>query len=71
MIMIDTRALNLGWFTDPAHMIVEAAQPSNVEWVMVDGRVLKSRGALTAVDVAQVITDAGQANAGLRERVKL
>jgi 5-methylthioadenosine/S-adenosylhomocysteine deaminase len=71
MIMIDTRALNLGWFTDPAHMVVEAAQPSNVEWVMVDGRVLKSRGALTAVDVAQVITDAGQANAGLRERVKL
>ena len=29
-------------FTDPAHMLVEAAQPSNVDTVMVDGRILLS-----------------------------
>ncbi|HVO93514.1 MAG TPA: hypothetical protein VMT22_11770, partial [Terriglobales bacterium] len=44
-------------FTIPANMIVQAAQPSNIEAVMVDGRFLKRGGRLTAIDVAQLARD--------------
>jgi cytosine/adenosine deaminase-related metal-dependent hydrolase len=56
--------------TDPAHMLVTAAQPANVDTVIVDGRVLKRAGALTAVDLAQVRDDAARALAGVRARVR-
>jgi 5-methylthioadenosine/S-adenosylhomocysteine deaminase len=73
VIMIDPRGLNLGTGlpADPAHLVVEATQPANVDFVMVDGRVLKQHGRLTAIDVPQVIAEASAANAGLRARVKL
>ena len=54
--------------TDPAHMLVTAAQPANVDTVIVDGRVLKRAGVLTAVDLAQIRADAQQALAGVRAR---
>ena len=41
LIMINTRAANLGAFGDPAVMLVTAVQPANVDTVMVDGRILK------------------------------
>ena len=47
IIMIDTRAANLGVFGDPAVMLVTAVQPANVDTVMVDGRILKRNGKLT------------------------
>jgi 5-methylthioadenosine/S-adenosylhomocysteine deaminase len=68
LIMVDTRAINLGVFTDPAHMLVEAAQPSNVDTVMVDGRILKRGGRLVAVDAGRVVDEARIALAGLRKR---
>ena len=68
LILVNTRDVNLGVFSDPAHMLVEAAQPSNVDTVMVDGRVLKRRGKLTAVDVEQVVTEAREALAAVRKR---
>jgi cytosine/adenosine deaminase-related metal-dependent hydrolase len=68
LIMIDTRQVNLGVVTDPAHLIVEAAQPANVDTVVIDGRILKRNGRLTAVDVDAVITDARAALAGVLER---
>ncbi len=68
LILVDTRDVNLGVPSDPAHLLVEAAQPANVDTVMVDGRVLKRGGRLTAVDVPAVVADASQANAALRKR---
>ncbi len=68
LILVDTRDVNLGVFTDPAHLIVEAAQPANVDLVIVDGRVLKRRGRLTTLDVAEVVAEASAANADLRTR---
>jgi cytosine/adenosine deaminase-related metal-dependent hydrolase len=68
LIMVDTRQVNLGVFTDPSHMLVEAAQPSNVDTVVVDGRILKRRGRLTAVDVEQVVSEASAALTALRKR---
>jgi cytosine/adenosine deaminase-related metal-dependent hydrolase len=68
LIMVNTRDLNLGVFTDPAHLIVEAAQPANVALVMVDGRILKERGRLTAMDTKQVVAEANAANMAVRKR---
>jgi 5-methylthioadenosine/S-adenosylhomocysteine deaminase len=68
LIMVNTRNLNLGVFTDPAHLIVEAAQPANVEMVMVDGRILKDRGRLTSMDTKQVVAEANAANIAVRKR---
>ncbi len=67
LIMVNTRAINLGVISDQAHMLVEAAQPANVDTVVLDGRILKSRGGLTAIDVEQVITEAA-ALAAVRKR---
>ena len=68
LIMVNTRDVNLGVFSDPAHMLVEAAQPSNVDTVMVDGRILKRRGRLTAVNVGQVVDEARAALVAVRKR---
>jgi cytosine/adenosine deaminase-related metal-dependent hydrolase len=68
LIMVSTRDVNLGVFGDPAHMLVTAAQPSNVDTVMVDGRILKRGGKLTVMNAVQVAEEAAAANAALRKR---
>ena len=49
-------------------MIVAAAQPANVDTVVVDGRILKRAGKLTAMNVQAVTREAAAANAALRKR---
>jgi cytosine/adenosine deaminase-related metal-dependent hydrolase len=68
LIMVDTRALNLAVFTEPAHMLVEAAQPTNVDTVIIDGRIVKRAGRLSAVDVDAIIDSAARASAEVRRR---
>ena len=68
LIMVNTRDVNLAVFSEPAHMIVEAAQPSNVDTVMVDGRILKRGGRLTAIDPARIADEASAALAAVRQR---
>lgn len=68
VIMVDTRAVNLAVFTEPAHLLVEAAQPANVDTVIIDGRIVKRAGALTSVDVGEVIDAAARSFAELRRR---
>lgn len=68
IIMIDTRAANLGVFGDPAVMLVTAVQPSNVDTVLVDGRILKRNGKLTTMNVALIAREAAEANAAVRKR---
>jgi cytosine/adenosine deaminase-related metal-dependent hydrolase len=70
LIMVSTRDVNLGVFTDPAHMIVTAAQPGNVDTVVIDGRILKRAGKLTALNVSQIVSEANAANAALRKRAE-
>jgi cytosine/adenosine deaminase-related metal-dependent hydrolase len=48
----------MGVFTDPAHMLVEAAEEADVDTVVVDGRILKRAGKLTAMVPEQVIQEA-------------
>ncbi|MGE5286848.1 MAG: amidohydrolase family protein [Micromonosporaceae bacterium] len=68
IIMVSTRSPNLAVFTDPAHMLVAAAQPANVDTVIVDGRVLKRSGVLTVLDPVQIAQAAGAALTAVRAR---
>jgi cytosine/adenosine deaminase-related metal-dependent hydrolase len=68
LIMVDTRAVNLAVLTEPAHLLVEAAQPANVDTVMIDGRIVKRGGRLTHIDVADVIDAAARSSADVRQR---
>ncbi len=70
LIMVSTMNLSMGVFTDPAHLLVEAAQPSNVDTVVVDGRMLKRNGHLTALNVEQVIREARDSLVAVRRRAK-
>ena len=68
LIMVSTQGVNLGVFGDPAHMMVTAAEPANVDTVVVDGRILKRNGRLTALNVQQIVKEAAAANVALRKR---
>ena len=70
LVAINTNALNMAVVTDPAHLVLEATGPENVDTVVVDGRILKRAGKLAAVDTAKVIAEARAALAGVRERTK-
>lgn len=68
LILVNTRALNMAVLSDPAHLIVEAASPANVDTVVVDGRILKRAGRLTAVDRDEIIREAAAAFEDVRKR---
>jgi cytosine/adenosine deaminase-related metal-dependent hydrolase len=68
IILVDRRSLNLGMPGEPGRMLVESAQPANVDTVMVDGRILKRGGALTHLDVEEVVREAAEASAAVLER---
>jgi 5-methylthioadenosine/S-adenosylhomocysteine deaminase len=68
LIMVTTGAINMGPFTDPAHLIVEAAQPANVDTVMIDGRILKRFGHLTALDTRRIVAESAAALTAVRAR---
>src|SRR6516165_668995 len=70
LIAISPNALNMAVVTDPAHLVLEATGPENVDTVVVDGRVLKRGGKLAALDTAKVVAGARAALAGVRERAK-
>src|SRR5262249_55216203 len=68
VIMVATDRVNMGVFTDPAHMVLESTQAGNVDTVIVDGRILKRAGKLTALPVEQVLADATSSLEGIRKR---
>ena len=68
LIMVNARHVNLAVFSEPAHMLVEAAQPANVDTVVVDGRILKRHGRLTAIDTQQMASEASAALTAVRKR---
>ncbi len=70
LIAISTNALNMAVVTDPAHLVLEATGPENIDTVVVDGRILKRGGKLAALDTPKVVAGARAALAGVRERTK-
>ena len=68
LILIRTDDLNTAPFHDPALLIVQSAQPYNVDTVVVDGRILKRERQLTAMDVSQVVREATEAQRSVVKR---
>lgn len=68
IIAVTTRALNMGNFVDPTHLLIGSALSANVDTVAVDGRVLKRGGKLTSLSADQVVADARAAVEGIRKR---
>jgi hypothetical protein len=58
----------LGGFADPAHLLIGAALPENVDTVVIDGRILKRDGKLTALLGSQVAADARASLEAIRKR---
>lgn len=68
LILVATGHPNLGVLTDPAALLVTAAQPGNVDTVLADGQLLKRGGALVTLDAERVSAQAREALAGVRAR---
>jgi cytosine/adenosine deaminase-related metal-dependent hydrolase len=69
LIMIQTNVITMGVFTDPTRAVIEAAEPSNVDTVVVDGRILKRGGKLTALIPERIVADAVLTRDIVRERL--
>ena len=54
LILVDLDDLSLIPATDPVATLVLRAQPANVSWVLVDGKVRKRDGKLVDVDLARI-----------------
>jgi cytosine/adenosine deaminase-related metal-dependent hydrolase len=71
LILVRTTDLNMAPMTEPVRMLVQAAQPSNIELVMVDGRILKRGSQLTTIDVPKLIAEATETINRVRAQVKM
>jgi cytosine/adenosine deaminase-related metal-dependent hydrolase len=60
LILVDTAGMKLTPNTDAADVLVWSASPPHVEMVMVDGRLLKSKGQLTAIDPDEILQKANE-----------
>ena len=68
VILVATGHPNLGVLTDPAGLLVTAAQPGNVDTVLADGQVLKRGGSLVRLDGERITAQAREALARVRSR---
>jgi cytosine/adenosine deaminase-related metal-dependent hydrolase len=71
LILVRTTDINMAPLTEPVRMIVQSAQPSNIELVMVDGRILKRGGQFTTIDVPKLVAEANETITRVRAAVKM
>jgi cytosine/adenosine deaminase-related metal-dependent hydrolase len=60
IILVRTGDINMAPVFEPYFALVYSAQPSNVDTVMVDGRILRRKGEFTALDAGQIVHEATQ-----------
>jgi cytosine/adenosine deaminase-related metal-dependent hydrolase len=68
LILMRTTDLNMAPLGDSVTAAVRSAQPFNVDTVVIDGRILKRDGRLTALNAEEVVAQAADSLAGLRRR---
>ncbi|WP_427307002.1 amidohydrolase family protein [Cupriavidus sp. H39] len=68
IILVRTTDANVAPMIDPLHTLVYSAQPSNVDTVMVDGKVLLRNGRHCGVDVDEIVRAAAASIRELRAR---
>ncbi|MDT0647599.1 amidohydrolase family protein [Zunongwangia sp. F260] len=69
LILLRKNDLNFSASTQPYHLVVEAAQPANVEFVSVGGRILKKDGALLNIDAGNLVKRAKATLQRMEEQV--
>ena len=70
IILVRADDLNMGPANDPVRMIVQSAQPADVDTTIIDGRILKRGGALVNVDTRKLsaaVADAAARLAGVEK----
>jgi cytosine/adenosine deaminase-related metal-dependent hydrolase len=70
LILVRTGTPNMRTIGDPYDALVQLAQPSDVDTVVADGRILRRKGAFTALDYDKIASDAADALEGLKSRAK-
>lgn len=70
IILVRTTDINMSPMGDPYDALVSLAQPSNVDTVIVDGRILRRGNRFTALDHARVVREAKAATEALRAKAK-
>lgn len=68
LILVRTSEINVAPMSEPYQTLVSFAQPSNIDTVVVDGRILRRGGAFTALSYEDVLKDASETAAALRAR---
>ncbi len=68
IILIRTTDINIAPVGDPYYAIVFSGQPTNVDTVIADGRILCRGGKLTALDVAKTVREASASARAIQER---
>jgi cytosine/adenosine deaminase-related metal-dependent hydrolase len=68
IILIRTTDINMTPVGDPYEALVSLAQPTNVDTVIVDGRILRRSGRFAALDDARIVRDGQEAAAALRAK---
>ena len=71
LIMLKKDDINFSASTQPYHLVVEAAQPANVEFVSVGGKILKRNGELVGIDHKELITKAKTTLQNMQEKLKI
>jgi cytosine/adenosine deaminase-related metal-dependent hydrolase len=70
LIMIRANDINMAPVDDPYYALVFYGQPSNVDTVVADGRILVRGGKLAAVDVAKTVREAAESARAINARAK-
>jgi 5-methylthioadenosine/S-adenosylhomocysteine deaminase len=70
IILVRTTDINMTPVGDPYEALVSLAQPTNVDTVIVDGRIVRQSGKFTALDHPKVVREAQEAAAALRTKAK-
>src|SRR3954447_20425398 len=70
LVLVRVTDTNMAPAGNPYEAIVSLGLPTNVDTVIVDGRVLRRAGTFTAFDHARIVAEAREAAFGLRDRVE-
>jgi cytosine/adenosine deaminase-related metal-dependent hydrolase len=68
IILARTTDISMTPMGDPYEALVSRGQPSNIDTVIVDGRILRQAGKFAALDHAQVVREAQEAALALRAK---
>jgi cytosine/adenosine deaminase-related metal-dependent hydrolase len=68
LILVRTNDLNVAPFINPALLLVQQAYPANVDTVVIDGRILKHKGELVALDTEEITRKASESFTAARKR---